>query len=149
MAGLKRLLTYALIWSSSVSWVFAAAAPQKVVITPASFSEREGILIVAQNQGFFRKHNVDVQLVLMPSAPVAFAALAAGESQFYFGTTSGAVEGYEFMRRMHTKRIYPTVDGIRNSLRMLSTTNEKFRGMKTKDLVDDRIVRKLEKEGAV
>lgn len=325
---LKLLLVCVSIWSSSVPLLFAAAAPQKVVITPASFSEREGILIVAQNQGFFRKHNLDVQLVLMPSAPVAFAALAAGESQFYFGTTSGtslgavvngldgvfvagfinklvgafavgkdiktpndlkgksigvaslgggnwmftmlafdhwgiepkrdnitfriigntgvraqsiasgivagsmlgytfatnlrrdgypiladvadlnipfqdsalftrksflnqhpetvenvlramidsiafiqdpgnknavlkslvqwlrlaktedAVEGYEFMRRMYTKRIYPTIDGIRNSIRVLSTTNEKFRGLKAEDLVDDRIVRKLDKEGA-
>src|SRR6476660_8399075 len=311
-----------------VNWLHAAAAPAKVVITPASFSEREGILIVAQNQGFFRKHNLDVQLVLMPSAPIAFSALSAGESQFYYGTTSGtslgavlngldgvfvagfinkligafavgkeiktpndlkgkqigvaslgggnwmftmlafdhwgldpkrdnitfriigntgvraqsiasgiiagsilgytfttnlrrdgypiladlgdlnipfqdtglytrksfvaqhlevvenvlralldgitfiqspdnksavlkslvqwlrlsktddAVEGYEFMRKMYTKRIYPTVDGIRNSLRVLATTNEKFRALKAEDLVDDRIVRKLEKEGA-
>lgn len=310
------------------SGAFAAAPSPKVVITPASFSEREGILIVAQNQGFFRKRNVDVQLVLMPNAPIAFNALAAGESHFYFGTTSGtslgavvngldgvfvagfinklvgafavgkdiktpndlkgksigvaslgggnwmftmlafdhwgiepkrdnitfriigntgvraqsiasgviagsmlgytfatnlrrdgypiladvadlnipfqdsalftrksflaqypetvenvmramldaigfiqepnnknavlksltqwlrlaktddALEGYEFMRRMYGKRIYPTVDGIRNAIRVLSSTNEKFRGLKTEDLVDDRIARKLEKEGA-
>ena len=309
-------------------FVFAAAAPAKVVITPASFSEREGILIVAQNQGFFRRRNLDVQLVLMPSAPIAFSALTAGESQFYFGTTSGtslgavvngldgvfvagfinkligafsvgkeiktpndlkgkqigvaslgggnwmftmlafdhwglepkrdnisfriigntgvraqsiasgiiggsilgytfasqlkrdgypiladladlnipfqdsalftrksllnqhpevvenvlwamldsisfiqepanknavlkslvqwlrlaktedAVEGYEFMRKLYTKRIYPTIDGIRNAIRVLATTNEKFRGLKAEELVDDRIVRKLEKEGA-
>jgi len=315
-------------WCANNALVLAAAPPQKVVITPASFSEREGILIVAQNQGFFRRRNVDVQLVLMPNAPIAFNALAAGESHFYFGTTSGtslgavvngldgvfvagfinklvgafavgkdikapndlkgksigvaslgggnwmftmlafdhwgiepkrdnitfriigntgvraqsiangviagsmlgytfatnlrrdgypiladvadlnipfqdsalftrksflaqhpetvenvmramidavgfiqepgnrnavlkslvqwlrlaktedAVEGYEFMRRMYSKRIYPTVDGIRNAIRVLSTTNEKFRGLKAEDLVDDRIVRKLEKEGA-
>ncbi len=306
----------------------AATPPAKVVITPASFSEREGILIVAQNQGFFRKRNLDVQLVLMPNAPIAFSALTAGESQFYFGTTSGtslgavvngldgvfvagfinkligafsvgkeiktpndlkgkqigvaslgggnwmftmlafdhwgldpkrdnisfriigntgvraqsiaggviagsilgytfatnlkrdgypiladladlnipfqdsalftrksflnqhpevvenvlralldsisfiqdpanknavlksltqwlrlaktedAVEGYEFMRKLYTKRIYPTVDGIRNSIRVLGTTNEKFKGLKAEDVIDDRIVRKLEKDGA-
>jgi len=306
----------------------ASVPPAKIVITPASFSEREGLLIVTQNQGYFRKRNLDVQLVLMPSAPIAFSALTAGESHFYYGTTSGtslgavlngldgvfdagfinklvgafavskdiktpndlkgkqigvaslgggnwmftmlafdhwgldpkrdnitfriigntgvraqsiasgiiggsvlgytfatnlrregypiladlgdlnipfqdtglytrksfvaqhpevvenvlralldgitfiqspdnksavlkslvqwlrlsktedAVEGYEFMRKMYTKRIYPTVDGIRNSLRVLATTNEKFRTLKAEDLVDDRIVRKLEKEGA-
>lgn len=307
--------------------IAASAAPQKVIITPASFSEREGLLIVAQNQGFFRKHDLDVQLVLMPNAPVALSALTAGESHFYYGTTSAtsvgavvggldgvfvagfinklvgafavgrdiktptdlkgknigvasigggnwmftmlafehwgiepkrdnitfriigntgvraqsiasgviagsmlgytfatnlrrdgypiladvadlnisfqdsglftrksflaqhpeitekvlralveavafiqepanknavlksmvqwlrlskvedAVEGYEFMRKMYTKRIYPTVDGIRNSLRVLSMTSEKFSRVKAEDLVDDRIVRKLEKEG--
>lgn len=328
---MKKLLSFFLgiaFLAGRVDLIFAAAPPAKVVITPASFSEREGILIVAQNQGFFRRHNLDVQLVLMPSAPIAFSALSAGESQFYFGTTSGtslgavingldgvfvagfinkligafsvgkeiktpndlkgkqigvaslgggnwmftmlafdhwgldpkrdnisfriigntgvraqsiasgiiagsmlgytfaanlkrdgypiladvgelnipfqdsglytrksylnqhpdvvenvlramldsisfiqepanknavlkslvqwlrlaktddAVEGYEFMRKLYTKRIYPTVDGIRNSIRVLSMTNEKFKGLKAEDLVDDRIVRKLEKEGA-
>jgi len=305
----------------------AATAPPKVVITPASFSDREGLLIVAQNQGFFRKRNLDVQLVLMPNAPIAFSALTAGESQFYYGTTSGtslgsvvngldgvfvaafinrlvgafavgrdiktpadlkgkrigvaslgggnwmftmlafdhwgldpkrdnitfriigdtgvrvqsiangvtdgsilgyshaailkrqgypiladladlnipfqdsglftrrsflaqhpdtvenvlralvdaigfiqepenkpavlkslaqwlrlpkpddALEGYEFMRKMYIKRIFPTAEGIRNAIRVLSMTNEKFRGLKAEDLVDERIVRKLEKEG--
>ena len=112
---------------------FAAGAPGKIVITPASFSEREGLLIVSQNQGFFRKHKLDVELVLMPSAPIAFSALAAGESHFYYG---------------HTKRIYPTVDDIRNSIRVLTLTNEKFRALKAEDLVDDRIIWKLEKDGA-
>jgi len=328
MHSLKLLLVFFSVWNSILSMAFAAAAPQKVVITPASFSEREGILIVAQNQGFFRKHNIDAQLVLMPSAPVAFAALSTGDSNFYFGTTSGtslgavvngldgvfvagfinklvgafsvgkgiktpndlkgksigvaslgggnwmfamlafdhwglepkrdnitfriigntgvraqsiangiiagsmlgytfatnlrrdgypiladvadlnipfqdsalftrksflnqhpetvenvlramidaiafiqepgnknavlkslvgwlrlaktedAVEGYEFMRRMYNKRIYPTTEGVRNAIRVLGTTNEKFRGLKAEDLIDDRIVRKLEKEGA-
>ena len=41
----------------------AASVTQKAVITPASFSDREGMLVVAQQQGFFRKHNVDAQLV--------------------------------------------------------------------------------------
>src|SRR5712671_3847566 len=55
----------------------ASAPPAKIVITPASFSER----------------NLDVQLVLMPSAPIAFSALTAGESHFYYGTTSGTSLG--------------------------------------------------------
>src|SRR6476661_2142914 len=318
-----------LLFFGAEARVFGAGAPPaKIVITPASFSEREGLLIVSQNQGFFRKYKLDVELVLMPSAPIAFSALTAGESHFYYGTTSGtslgavlngldgvfvagfinklvgafavgkeiktpndlkgkqigvaslgggnwmftmlafdhwgldpkrdnisfriigntgvraqsiasgviagsilgytfttslkregypiladladlnipfqdsalytrksylsqhpevvenvlramldsisfiqnpenrnavlkslaqwlrlgkpedATEGYEFMRKLYTKKIYPTIDGIRNSIRVLSTTNEKFKGLKAEDLVDDRIVRKLEKDGA-
>jgi NitT/TauT family transport system substrate-binding protein len=305
----------------------AAAALQKVVITPASFSDREGVLVVAQQQGFFRKHNLDAQLVLMPNAPIAFSALTAGESQFYYGATSGtslgavvngldgvfvagfihrlvgafsvgraiktpadlkgkkigvaslgggnwmftmlafdhwgidpkrdgvtfriigdtgvraqsiatgvidgsilgyshaailqrqgypiladlaelnipfqdsglftrksflaqhpetvesvlralvdsvafiqepenktavlknlsqwlrlpkpddALEGYEFMRKMYARRIFPTPDGVRNAIRLLTTTNEKFGRLRAEDVIDDRIVRKLEKEG--
>jgi len=44
-------------------------------------------------------------------------------------------------------RIYPNVEGIRNSIRVLSLTNEKFGRLKAEDLVDGRIVKKLEKEG--
>jgi ABC-type nitrate/sulfonate/bicarbonate transport system substrate-binding protein len=317
-----------LVWGRGFPAMAASAPPARVVITPAGFSEREGLLIVAQNQGFFRKYKLEVQLVLMPSAPIAFSALSAGESHFYFGTASGtslgailngldgvfvagfinklvgafavgkeiktpndlkgkqigvaslgggnwmytmlafdhwgidpkrdnitfriigntgvraqsiasgiiagsmlgytfaahlrrdgypiladvadlnipfqdtalytrksfvaqhpetvenviralfdalvfiqepanknavlkdlvqwlrlaktedALEGYEFMRKMYTRRIYPTVDGIRNAIRVISMTNEKFRGLKAEELVDDRIARKLEKEGA-
>ena len=317
-----------LAWGRGFPAMAALAPPARVVITPAGFSEREGLLVVARNQGFFRKRNLDAQLVLMPNAPTAFSALSAGESHFYFGTASGtslgailngldgvfvagfinklvgafavgkdirtpndlkgkqigvaslgggnwmytmlafdhwgidpkrdnitfriigntgvraqsiatgiiagsmlgytfaahlrrdgypiladvadlnipfqdtalytrksivaqhpetvenviralfdalvfiqepanknavlkdlvqwlrlsktedALEGYEFMRKMYTRRIYPTVDGIRNAIRVISLTNEKFRGLKAEELVDDRIVRKLEKEGA-
>jgi len=317
-----------LVWGRGFPAMAASAPPARVVITPAGFSEREGMLIVAQNQGFFRKYKLEVQLVLMPSAPIAFSALSAGESHFYYGTASGtslgailngldgvfvagfinklvgafavgkdirtpndlkgkqigvaslgggnwmytmiafdhwgidpkrdnitfriigntgvraqsiasgiiagsmlgytfatnlrrdgypiladvadlnipfqdtalytrksfvaqhpetvenviralfdavvfiqepanknavlkdlvqwlrlsktedALEGYEFMRKMYTRRIYPTVDGIRTAIRVIGMTNEKFRGLKAEELVDDRIVRKLEKEGA-
>src|SRR5262247_4873186 len=71
----------------------ASASPQKVVITPASFSEREGMLVIAHQMGFFRKHNLDAQLVLMPNGPLALSVLTAGDSQFYYGTTSGASLG--------------------------------------------------------
>lgn len=305
----------------------ASATPQRVVITPASFSEREGVLVVANHQGFFRKYNLDAQLVLMPNAPLALSALTAGDSQFYYGTTSGAslgavlngldgvfvaafinrlvgafavgrdiktpadlkgkkigvaslgggnwmftmlafehwgidpkrdaitfriigdtgvraqsiatgvidgsllgythasilrrqgypiladvaelnipfqdsglftrksflaqhpeivesvlralveaiafiqepdnktavlkslaqwlrlpkpddaLPGYDFMRKMYTRRIYPNLEGIRNSIRVLTLTNEKFGRLKAEELVDERIVRKLEREG--
>jgi hypothetical protein len=38
-------------------------------------------------------------------------------------------------------------EGIPNSLRQLTLTNEKFGRLEAEDLMDDRIVRKLEKEG--
>jgi NitT/TauT family transport system substrate-binding protein len=59
-----------------------------------------------------------------------------------------AEEGYELMRTLYERRIYPNSDGIRNAIRLLGTGNEKIRQLKAEDLVDDRIVRKLEKEGA-
>jgi ABC-type nitrate/sulfonate/bicarbonate transport system substrate-binding protein len=324
LSCLSLLLLFCLLQDQALA---AAAALQKVVITPASFSDREGMLVVAQQQGFFRKYNLDAQLVLMPNAPLALSALTSGDSQFYYGTTSGtslgsvlngldgvfvagfvnrlvgafavgrgiktpadlkgkkigvaslgggnwmftmlafehwgidpkrdnitfriigdtgvrvqaiatgiidgsilgythgamlqrqgfpiladlaelnvpfqdsglftrksflaqhpetvenvlralvdaiafiqepenkaavlkslaqwlrlpkpedALEGYDFMRKMYARRIYPNVDGIRNAIRLLTVTNEKFGRLKAEDVFDDRIVRKLEKEG--
>lgn len=59
-----------------------------------------------------------------------------------------AEEGYELMKTLYEKRIYPNTDGIRNAIRLLGASNEKIRQLKAEDTIDDRIVRKLEKEGA-
>ena len=305
----------------------AASAPTRVVITYASFGEREGGFFVARDQGFFRKHGLDVQLVYVRSASVALSSLARGDSHLNTGSTSGAIlgamaggldlvfvaglvnkltgafvvaseiktpmdlkgktigvtsigggnwvftmlalehwgidpkrdgisirvigneavrsqavasgnidgatfnhtfayglkrqgyriladlselgipyqgttvfarrslvnqspevvekvltalveaiafiqdpankapvmkslakglylpraedaaEGYEIMKTLYERRIYPTVEGIQNTIRLLGTTNEKIRGLKAEDVIDDRIVKKLEQKG--
>ena len=58
-----------------------------------------------------------------------------------------AVEGYESLPMLYDRRIYPTVEGVRNVIRLLGLTNERIRRLKAEDLVDDRFARKLEKEG--
>jgi NitT/TauT family transport system substrate-binding protein len=58
-----------------------------------------------------------------------------------------AVAGYEAIRSLYSRRIFPTVDGVRNTVRILSRIDPKFGKLKAEDLVDERIVRKLEKEG--
>ncbi|MGB7949863.1 MAG: hypothetical protein WCH75_19440 [Candidatus Binatia bacterium] len=51
------------------------------------------------------------------------------------------------MALLYDRRIFPTVDGIRNVIRLLGATNEKNRRLKAEDLADERFVRKLDKEG--
>ena len=58
-----------------------------------------------------------------------------------------AEQGYHSMAGLYEKKIYPSVDGIRNVIRLLGMNNEKIRRLKAEDLVDDSVVRKLEKEG--
>jgi NitT/TauT family transport system substrate-binding protein len=58
-----------------------------------------------------------------------------------------AVAGYEAMRPLYSRRIFPTVDGVRNTVRILSRLDPKFGKLKAEDLVDERVVRKLESEG--
>jgi NitT/TauT family transport system substrate-binding protein len=65
----------------------------------------------------------------------------------HLSSAEDASEGYERMKTMYDRRIVPTADGIRNTMRLFESTNEKIRQLKIEDVIDDRIVRKLEKEG--
>jgi len=58
-----------------------------------------------------------------------------------------AEEGYQSMLSIYERRIYPSVDGVRNVIRLLGAGNEKIRRLKAEELVDDSVVKRLEKEG--
>jgi len=68
----------------------AAAPLTKVVLTTGSTSEREGVIYVAQEQGFFRKYGLDVQFVQVRSGPIGISALSSGESHVHWGSVSAA-----------------------------------------------------------
>jgi ABC-type nitrate/sulfonate/bicarbonate transport system substrate-binding protein len=76
--------------------------------------------------------------------PMVLKSLAKG---LRLAKVEQAVEGYESLAGLYERRLYPRVDGIRNVIRLLGATNEKIRKLKAEDLVDERFVRKLEKEG--
>ena len=76
--------------ASSAPLAHAAAALTKVIMTSGSVSEREGAIYVAQEHGFFRKYGVDVSFVQVRNGPVGMAALSSGETQFHWGSVSGA-----------------------------------------------------------
>jgi NitT/TauT family transport system substrate-binding protein len=69
---------------------YPATALTKVTITSGSASERDGVLYVAQDQGLFRKHGIDLTFVQVRNGPVAMSALSSGESHFHWGSVSGA-----------------------------------------------------------
>lgn len=58
-----------------------------------------------------------------------------------------AQAGYEMMKVLYDRRIYPNAEGLRNVIRLLSKSSEPIRKLKVEDIIDDRIVKKLEKEG--
>lgn len=68
----------------------AATALTKIVMTTGSTSEREGVLYIAQEQGFFRKYGLDVNLVQVRNGPVGMSALSSGESLLHWGSVSAA-----------------------------------------------------------
>lgn len=58
-----------------------------------------------------------------------------------------AEEGYQSITGIYERKIYPSVDGVRNVIRLLGAGNEKVRRLKAEELLDDSVVRKLEREG--
>jgi len=58
-----------------------------------------------------------------------------------------AEAGYETINALYNRHLLPTKEGLRNALRILSNVDAKFARLKVEDLVDDRITRKLEREG--
>ena len=58
-----------------------------------------------------------------------------------------AEEGYEVIKNVYERRVFPNVEGINNAIRLLGISNEKIRQLKAANLVDDSFVKKLEKEG--
>jgi hypothetical protein len=61
--------------------------------------------------------------------------------------TEDAEAGYEAVRNLYSRRIFPTVDGVRNTLRILERIDPKFGRLKAENLIDDRLVRRLERDG--
>jgi len=47
---------------------------------------------------------------------------------------------------LYDKKIYPSVDGIRNLIRLLGTTNEKIRRLKAEEWVGDSVLKNWRKK---
>src|SRR5262249_2004711 len=75
---------------SYFSAAHAATPLTKVIMTSGSASERDGAVYVAQDQGFFKKYGLDLSFVQVRNGPVAMSALSSGETQFHWGSVSGA-----------------------------------------------------------
>jgi len=51
------------------------------------------------------------------------------------------------VKPLFERKIYPTVEGVRNTIRLLGMSNEKIRNLRPEEIIDDRIVRRLEQKG--
>src|SRR5258706_14534903 len=90
---IRRLLVFQILFAilaNSVESVDAATSPTRVLLTTGSVSEREAVIYVAQQQGYFRRYGVDVEFIQARNGPIGMAALSSGESQFHWGSVSGA-----------------------------------------------------------
>jgi len=51
------------------------------------------------------------------------------------------------MKVLYDRRIFPNLEGLRNVVNLLGRSNDQIRRIKVEDIIDNRVVRKLEKEG--
>ena len=58
-------------------------------------------------------------------------------------------EGYEVIKTLYEQKIYPSAEGVRNTIRLLGASNEKIRGLRAEDLIDDRTVSQVGAKGSV
>ena len=90
--GSRIVLGLALLWALNAP-ATAAVPNKKVSLVFADFSERAGLLFVAKDQHFFEEQGLDMDVVQVRSGPIAVAALASGETQFYSVSATGASLG--------------------------------------------------------
>lgn len=60
-----------------------------------------------------------------------------------------AEEGYQDYLSGVERRPIPMVDGMRNIRRLLATLNPKIASVKVEDLIDSRLIRKLDDSGFI
>lgn len=82
-----------LVIGAAASVHAATPAQRKVRILFADFSERMGLFFVAKDQRFFEEQGLDADLVQVNTGPVAVAAMAANEAEFYSVSATGAALG--------------------------------------------------------
>jgi ABC-type nitrate/sulfonate/bicarbonate transport system substrate-binding protein len=89
-----KRLAIALAIISSLGTIATAATPTKRVrILFADFSERMGLFFVAKDQHFFEENGLEADIVQVNSGPVAVAAMAANEAEFYTVSATGSALG--------------------------------------------------------
>jgi ABC-type nitrate/sulfonate/bicarbonate transport system substrate-binding protein len=90
--GLK-LVIVPVVFFCLCSTAGAATPMKRVRLLFADFSERMGICFVAKDQRFFEENGLEVDLVQVSSGPVAVAAMAANEAEFYTVSATGSALG--------------------------------------------------------
>jgi hypothetical protein len=60
-----------------------------------------------------------------------------------------AEEGYEDLLRALDRKPFPSVEGLRNAQRLMKVRNPKLAELKVENIIDERIMRKLEGNGFI
>ncbi len=77
------------------------------------------------------------------------AVLATITKRLKLADASVAEDGYQDVINGVERKPYPTVDGLRNIQRLMKIRNPSLEKLKVEDLIDDRILRRLDESGYI
>ena len=145
--------------AAALDGVYSRKLKQKGFTILAEFSQANiptiGLGLVAKNafirgrqdalDGVLRGLSESVAFILSPkSKPVVLKTIM---QHLRISDPATAEEGYQDLVTGLEKKLSPTIEGLRNTQRLLKPRNPKLETIKVEELIDDRIVRRLEGSG--
>jgi ABC-type nitrate/sulfonate/bicarbonate transport system substrate-binding protein len=147
--------------AAALDGVYSRRLKQKGFTILAEFSRANiptiGLGLVAKN-AFIRERQDTLDRVLRGlSESVAFilspkskpVVLKTIMQHLRIGDPATAEEGYQDLVTGLERKLSPSIEGLRNTQRLLKPRNPKLETIKIEELIDDRIVRRLEESGFI
>jgi ABC-type nitrate/sulfonate/bicarbonate transport system substrate-binding protein len=147
--------------AAALDGVFSRKLKQKGFTILAEFSQANiptiGLGLVAKNafirerqdalEGILRGLSESVAFILSPkSKPVVLKTIM---QHLRINDPATAEEGYQDLVTGLERKLSPSIEGLRNTQRLLKPRNPKLETIKVEELIDDRIVRRLEESGFI
>lgn len=147
--------------AAALDGVFSRRLKQKGFTILAKFSQANiptiGLGLVAKNnlirerqdalEGVLRGLSESVAFILSPKyKPVVLKTIM---QHLRISDPATAEEGYQDLVTGLERKLLPSIEGLRNTQRLLKPRNPKLETIKVEELIDDRIVRRLEESGFI
>ena len=147
--------------AAALDGVFSRKLKQKGFTTLAEFGQANiptvGLGLVVRN-AFIREHQDALEGVLKGlSESIAFilspryksTVLKTIMQHLRISDPATAEEGYQDLLTGLEKKPFPSIEGLRNTQRLLKPRNPKLGTIKVEELIDDRIIRRLDESGFI
>jgi len=147
--------------AAALDAVFSRRLKQKGFTILAEFSQANiptvGLGLVAKNafirerqdalEGVLRGLSESVAFILSPKyKPVVLKTIM---QHLRISDPATAEEGYQDLITGLEKKPFPSIEGLLNTQRLLKLRNPKLENIKVEELIDDRIIRRLEESGFI
>src|SRR4249920_1715944 len=147
--------------AAALDGVFSRRLKQKGFTILAEFSQANiptiGLGLVAKSalirdrqdvlEGVLRGLSESVAFILSPKyKPVVLKTIM---HHLRISDPATAEEGYQDLVTGLERKLLPSIEGLRNTQRLLKPRNPKLETIKVEELIDDRIVRRLEESGFI